>query len=360
MALGSMSTVQLGLALSIGVLDRIGALSTAGLRMAWGGLLLLVLIRPRLRNFTGRDLTACAVLGVVTGGMMMLFMLAIARMPLGTASALEFLGPLAVSLFGPGSGRKRWAAMAAIGVLLLTEPWHGGAIDPAGLGFALAAAVCWAAYILLTQRVGERVTGLSGLAVSMPVAGALGLLGALVAAPSHLGNVTWPLLMASLGLAGLSVVAPFSLEFLALRRLTSSAFGTLMGLEPAIALLMGLLVLGQIPGPASAVGIAFVVAAGIGATRTGARADSDSADAKTPESRIGPLRDQGDQVAQSADGGVRGVVLCIAGPTGLLAQRAAEERRAEPAVLGGPARGDGRTHLVLGPAPSTITQTTDI
>jgi inner membrane transporter RhtA len=271
MALGSMATVQLGLALSVGVLDRLGALSTAGLRIAWGGLLLLVLIRPRLRDFTRRDLLACGVLGVVTGGMMVFFMLAISRMPLGTASALEFLGPLAVSLFGPGGGRKHWAVMAAIGVLLLTEPWRGGAVDPAGLGFALAAAVCWAGYILMTQRVGERVTGLSGLAVSMPVAGVLGVLVALIAAPAQLSRVTWPLLAITLGLAALSVVAPFTLEFLALRRLTSSAFGTLMGLEPAIALLMGLLVLGQVPGSAAVGGIGLVVAAGIGATRSGSR-----------------------------------------------------------------------------------------
>ena len=298
MTLGSMSTVQLGLALSVGVLDRLGALDTVGLRTAWGGLLLVVLVRPRLRNFTSRDLMACAALGAVTVSSMMSFMLAIARMPLGTANALEFLGPLTVSLCAPRGDRKHWAAMAAIGVLLLTKPWHSGTINPAGLGFALAAAACWAAYILLTQRVGERVTGLSGLAVSMPVAGALGGLGALIAAPSHLGHLTSSLLAVTFGLAALSVVTPFTLEFLALRRLTSSAFGTLMSLEPAFALLMGLLVLGQIPAPASVVGIGFVVVAGIGATRTGARTDSNSANAKThepnqptPTENFVPLRD---------------------------------------------------------------------
>ena len=280
MAIGSMSTVQLGLALSVGVIDHLGALSTAGLRLAWGGLLLLVLIRPRLRDFSRRDLLACATLGVATAGMMVLFMLSIARMPLGTASALEFLGPLAVSLYGPGGGRKRWTAMAAAGVLLLTEPWHGGVIDPLGVGFALAAAACWAAYILLTQRVGERVSGLNGLAVSMPVAG---VLGALIAAPSHLGHVTWALLAVTLGLAVLSVVVPLTLEFLSLRHLTSSAFGTLMGLEPAFALLMGLLVLGQIPSPAAAAGIGFVVVAGIGATRTGSRSSADAIDVTAAE-----------------------------------------------------------------------------
>jgi inner membrane transporter RhtA len=267
MAMGSMSSVQLGLALSVPLFAQLGALGTAGLRLAWAGLLLLVLVRPRRRDFAGRDLLVCVVLGVVTAGMVLCFMQSAARIPLGTASALEFLGPLGVSLCSPGGGRKHWAALAAIGVVLLTQPWNGG-IDPAGLGFALAAAVCWAAYILLTQRVGDRVTGLKGLAVSLPVAG---VVGTLVAGPSELGRATWPLLLIMLGLAALSTVLPFSLEFLALRRLTTSAFGTLMSLEPAIALVMGLLVLGQIPGPVPAAGVVLVVIAGAGATRTGSR-----------------------------------------------------------------------------------------
>ena len=229
-------------------------------------MLLLVLVRPRLRHFTRRDLLACGVLGAVTSGLMLLFTLAIARIPLGTASALEFLGPLAVSLFGPGRGHVRWAVPAAGGVVLLTQPWHGGT-DLAGLAFALGAAVCWAAYILLTQQVGDRVTGLSGLAISMPVAGTI----AMLAAAPALGRVTWQLAALMLGLAVLHPVVPFSLEFLALRRLTASSFGTLMSLEPAIALLAGLLVLGQAPGPASAVGVILVVIAGIGATRAGDR-----------------------------------------------------------------------------------------
>ena len=138
----------------------------------------------------------------------------------------------------------RWAVPAAGGVVLLTQPWHGGT-DLAGLALALGAAVCWAAYILLTQQVGDRVTGLSGLAVSMPVAGTIAML---AAAPS-LGRVTWQLAAMMLGLAVLHPVVPFSLEFLALRRLTASSFGTLMSLEPAIALLAGLLVLEAGPRP---------------------------------------------------------------------------------------------------------------
>jgi inner membrane transporter RhtA len=267
MAAASMSFVQLGLALSVRLFGQLGPLGVAGLRLAWGGVLLVVLIRPRLRHFTGKDLLACSVLGAVTAGMMLLFMLAIARIPLGTASALEFLGPLAVSLYGPGGGHRRWAAPAAIGVVLLTQPWKGG-INPAGLVFALAAAACWGAYILLTQHVGDNVTGLTGLAISIPVAGII----AMLAAVPSLSRVTWQLLGIMLGLAALHPVVTFSLELHALRRLTASAFSTLMSLEPAIALLAGLLVLRQVPGVPSAAGIILVVIAGIAATRTGARA----------------------------------------------------------------------------------------
>jgi inner membrane transporter RhtA len=268
MAVTSILCVQLGLALSVHLFGQLGPLGVATLRLAWAGVLLLVLVRPRPRDFTGRDLLACGVLGAVTAGLTLLFMLAIARIPLGTASALEFLGPLAVSMYGPGGGRRHWTALAAIGVVLLTRPWNGG-ISSAGLGFALAAALCWAAYILLTQHVGDRVTGLSGLAISMPVAG---VIATLAVGRYELGRITWPVLVTMLALAVLHPVLPFSLEFLALRRLTASAFGTLMSLEPAIALLAGLLVLGQIPSMVSAIGVLFVVIAGIGATRAGARA----------------------------------------------------------------------------------------
>jgi inner membrane transporter RhtA len=246
--------------------DQLGPLAVAGLRLAWAGVLVVVLVRPRLRHFTGQDWLACSVLGAVTAGMMLLFMLAVARVALGTASALEFLGPLAVSVFGRGGGRRLWAVPAACGVALLTQPWQGTA-HPAGIAFALAAGVCWGAYILLTQHVGDRVTGLSGLAVSMPVAGATAML---VAGPS-LSRVTWQLLGIMLALAALNPVVPFILEFSALRRLTASAFGTLMSLEPAIAMLAGLFVLRQVPGAASVAGIILVVIAGTGAARAGGR-----------------------------------------------------------------------------------------
>jgi inner membrane transporter RhtA len=175
-----------------------------------------------------------------------------------------------------GAGRA-WALLAAAGVVCLTQPWSGEA-DPVGVGFALAAAVCWAAYILLTQRVGDAVTGLGGLAISMPVAA---LVATLVAGPGVVGDLTPELLLVGLGLAVLLPVVPFALELLALRRLTAGAFGTLMALEPAFALAIGLVVLSQVPDALAVVGVALVVAAGIGAERSGARTAPDAVASET-------------------------------------------------------------------------------
>jgi inner membrane transporter RhtA len=268
MAVASIVLVQLGLAVSVGLIDRIGADGAAWLRLSWAALILLVLVRPRLRDFGRPALVSSVLLGVVTAGITMLFMAAIARLPLGTASALEFLGPLGVAVARGRRGARVWPVLAAAGVLLLTEPWHGTA-DPVGVAYALGAGACWAAYILLTQRVGDAVSGFAGIAVSMPVAA---VVATLVVGPSVIGDLTPQLLLIGLGLAVLLPVVPFALELLALRRLTTSAFGTLMALEPAAALLIGLLVLGQVPTGVAVAGIAFVVTAGIGAERTGSRA----------------------------------------------------------------------------------------
>ncbi len=268
LAVASMVCVQLGLAASVGLLDRLAPLEVSWLRLAWAGLLLLVFVRPQPRRMALSTLLACVMLGVLTAGVTRFFLAAVARLPLGTASAVEFLGPLAVAV-ARGSGRARYLfpALAACGVLLLTEPWNGTA-DGIGLACALAAAGCWAGYILLTQRVGDEVTGIRGLAVSLPVAA---LVATAVAGPSAVGHLTPQLLLMGLGLAVLLPVVPFILELLALRRLTTAAFGTLMSLEPAIATLVGLLALGQIPGLPAIAGIGLVVAAGAGAERTGAR-----------------------------------------------------------------------------------------
>jgi inner membrane transporter RhtA len=274
MAVASMLCVQLGLAASVGLIDQVGAGGAAWLRLFWAGVLLLVFVRPRPSAFSREALRAGVALGVVTAGVTLLFMAAVDRLPLGTASALEFLGPLGVAVVrGRGVGRA-WALVAAVGVLCLTQPWAGSA-DPVGVAFALGAAACWAAYILLTQRVGEAVSGVAGLAISMPVAA---MVATVVAGPGLVGRLTPELLLAGLGLAMLLPVVPFALEMLALRRLTTGAFGTLMALEPAFALMIGFVALHQVPNVLAALGIGFVVAAGIGAERSGARTPAGTAD----------------------------------------------------------------------------------
>jgi inner membrane transporter RhtA len=275
MALVSMFCVQVGIAASVGLFDDVGPDGAACLRLAFAGLILLAIVRPRPGAFSRSSLAAAIALGAVTATVTLCFMAAVDRIPMGTASALEFLGPLGVAILRGRGGTKAWPAVAAVGVLLLTEPWSG-ALDPAGVAFALAAAVAWALYIVLTQRVGDEVAGLQGLAISMPVAG---LLATVVAGPSLAGDLTPELLLAGVGLAILFPVIPFALEMLALRRLTTTAFGTLMSLEPALALLIGLVVLGQAPGLLPVAGIAFVVVAGIGAERTGARPAESAPDA---------------------------------------------------------------------------------
>ena len=283
MAVASMLCVQLGLAASIGLIDDIGAGGAAWLRLFWAGVLLLVVLRPRPSSFSRETVRAGVALGVATAGVTLLFMAAVARLPLGTASALEFLGPLGVAVVRSHGVARAWALVAAGGVLLLTQPWSGAA-DPVGVGFALAAAACWAAYILLTQKVGDSAGGIAGLAISMPVAA---LVATVVAGPGVVGRLTPELLVMGLGLAILLPVVPFALEMLALRRLTAGAFGTLMALEPAFALVIGFVALHQSPNLVAVLGIGLVVTAGIGAERSGSRATSAS-----PEGGhdLGPLQ----------------------------------------------------------------------
>jgi inner membrane transporter RhtA len=268
MAMGSMVCVQLGLAISVTLIDRIGTDGAAWLRLAWAGVLFLLIVRPRPSAFTRSTFLTCVALGAVTATITLLFMAALDRIPLGTASALEFLGPLGVAVAkGKGGRRVLWPGLAAIGVVLLTHPW-AGTVDPVGVIYALIAAVCWACYILLTQRVGDEVAGINGLAVSMPVAG---VVATIVVGPSVIERMTPQILLIGIGLALLLPVVPFALEFMALRKLTTAAFGTLMAMEPGLGMLIGFVMLDQVPGPSGVVGICLVVAAGIGAARSGAR-----------------------------------------------------------------------------------------
>lgn len=274
MAIASMFFVQLGLAIAVGLIDRIGAEGAAWLRLFWAGVLLAVIVRPRPSRVSRTGLLAACALGVVIAAVTLLFMQAVARLPLGTASALEFLGPLGVALLTALGALRLWALAAGAGVLLLTEPWLG-TTDPIGVACALGAAACWGAYILLSRRVGDEINGVTGLGIALPVAG---LVTTIVVGPGTIGDTLTALspfevIAVGAGLALLLPIIPFVLEMQALRRLTTAAFGTLMSLEPAIALLVGLVFLHQVPGPGQVAGIALVVAAGIGAARRGRRTE---------------------------------------------------------------------------------------
>jgi inner membrane transporter RhtA len=285
MAIGAMLSVQLGSALSVHLISRVGPAGTAWLRLTAGAVIFLVLARPPLRSLRRRDAPMLLGLGVTTGLQTTAFLAAIERIPLGTSVAIEFLGPMTLAAVYSHSRRAlAWLGAAGVGVVLLTQPWHG-TIDTVGVVYAGLAAVGWAVYILLTQRVGDRVTGLGGLALTVPVAA---LTAAVIGIPQAAGHLTPGVVTAAVGLAILLPVVPYSLELLALRRMTPTAFGTLMSLEPAFGVLLGLVLLHQAPSPGQAVGIVLVVVAGAAAQRGGRRPPAAAGDAG-PEPGAGPV-----------------------------------------------------------------------
>jgi inner membrane transporter RhtA len=268
LAIVAMLSIQLGSALSVQLMSQVGPAGTAWLRLTAGALILLTLARPPLRTVRRRDIPVLVGLGVTTGLVTITFLAAIERIPLGTAVAVEFLGPLSVAAVRSHNRRTlAWPALALIGVVLLTEPWKGD-INLAGLGFAGLAAIGWAAYILLTQRVGDRFAGIGGLSLTVPIAAATA---AVAGIPQATGQLTLGIVAAAVGLALLHPVLPFAFEMLALRRMTHTAFGTLMAIEPAIGVLLGLLVLHQTPSIIQVVGILLVVLAGTAAQHGGRR-----------------------------------------------------------------------------------------
>ncbi len=269
LVLASMSCVQVGAALSVDLFDELGVSGTAWLRLVWAAAILCAITRPPLRTMDPAARRAGVALGTATGLMTLLYFGAVSRLPLGTATALEFLGPLGVAVARRGGGRAGvlLPLVAAAGVLALTEPWSGRA-DGLGVAFALGAALGWASYIVLTQRVGDVLPGLSGLALSFLVA-------AIVTAPFGLADAAGHLdaspVLRSAGLALIMPLLPFALEMVALRRLNTAAFGTLMCLEPAIGTTVGLVLLDQEPRVLGALGVALVIVAGLGAQRRGRR-----------------------------------------------------------------------------------------
>lgn len=264
----AMLSVQLGSALSVDLIATVGAAGTAWLRLTIGALIFLALARPPLRDVRRRDVPLLLGLGATIGLMTIAFLVALEHVPLGVAVSIEFLGPLTVAAArGRGTRAFIWPSMAMVGVVLLAEPWTGN-LNLFGVMFAATGAVLWGTYIVLTQRVGDRFTGIGALSLTIPIAAAVT---AVIGIPQAAGHLNLEVIVTAAVLAVLLPVLPFTLELLALRRMTHSAFGTLMALEPAFGVLLGLIVLHQHAAPLQIVGITLVVIAGAAAQRGGQR-----------------------------------------------------------------------------------------
>jgi inner membrane transporter RhtA len=270
LALGAIASVQVGATVARHLFDAIGPTGTVFLRVGFGALILLALARPRQVALSRRQWPSVLLFGLVIAAMNLCFYQAIARIPLGIAVTIEFIGPLGVAI---AASRKAldflWVILAVIGVSLLTLT--GGSVTLIGVLFALAAAAGWASYILLGQRVGRLVPGPDGLALALAI-GALALMPlGIASAGTRLLNLRN--LGVGLAVAVLSSAIPFSLEFAALRRLSRHVFGILMSLEPAMGAAAGFVLLGQRLSLRDLVAIVLVVVASAGATLTASRVE---------------------------------------------------------------------------------------
>jgi inner membrane transporter RhtA len=264
--LGAIASVQFGSALATTLFHRAGPAGTVLLRLISASVVLMILWRPRLRGVTRRAVMLSGAFGVVLAGMNLSFYEALHRIPLGIAVTIEFVGPLTVAVVG---SRRRvdlgWAALAAVGIVALTRGGNHG-LSGLGIVLALTAGGFWAGYILLNARVGRVFDDGTGLALAMCVASVVALPFGIVQGGTHLIEPHVLLLGCAVGM--LSSAIPYSLELEALRRIAAPVFGVLMSLEPAMAALAGLIVLGQGLGARAIAGITLVVIASIGASRT--------------------------------------------------------------------------------------------
>lgn len=263
-------SVQVGAGLAKTLFEVLPPTAVVTLRLATSAVVLVLLARRALRSRMGRwsraDLNVAVAFGVVLATMNVSIYESFARIPLGIAVTIEFLGPLGVAV---AFSRRRldlvWVLLAAAGVLLLTRG-DAGSLDAAGVGFALLAAAGWAAYILLSAATGRRFPGSSGLALASVVGTLLVLPLGVASGGADLLQPEYLLIGAGIGL--LSSAIPYSLELEALRRLPARLFGILMSLEPAVAALVGLVMLGEVLDAREWVAIGCVVAACLGATRS--------------------------------------------------------------------------------------------
>jgi inner membrane transporter RhtA len=260
LVVAAVTSLQFGAGLAVTLFDEVGPAGAAFLRLTIAALVLVAIWRPRPRG----DLRLAAAFGITLGLMNLCIYEAMDRIPLGIAVTIEFWGPLAVAVIGSRRPLDLlWVALAAVGIVLLADP--GGELDATGVAFALAAGGLWAAYILLSARVGAVYPGGSGLAIAM-------VFGALVTLPGGLdADLLAPEILAvGLVVALASSVIPYSFELEALRRIPARVFGVLMSLEPAVAALAGLVVLGQALGGLEWLAIGLVVVASAGATAVSA------------------------------------------------------------------------------------------
>jgi inner membrane transporter RhtA len=272
-------SVQAGAGIADRLFGQVPPAAVTTLRL-WAAALILLAIGWRgaaraLANLitrgAWRDAAATASFGIALGVMNFAIYQAFERIPLGIAVTVEFLGPLAVAVVG---ARRltglAWAGLAAVGVLLLTDGARGH-LDVTGVAFALVSAAGWAGYILLSRATGQRFSGTSGLVIAMCVAAVLVTgPGAAAGAPAMF-RASVLATGAAIGL--LSSVIPYWLEFEALRRVPARVFGVWMSMQPAVAALIGLVMLAQRLSLPEWAGICCVVVASAGAARGGGNLD---------------------------------------------------------------------------------------
>ncbi|NUZ04368.1 EamA family transporter [Piscinibacter koreensis] len=263
--IAAMASFQVGAALAKILFPVVGPQGSATLRLGLGALTLLLLTRPWRRWPRGAPLLPLVGLGCSMAGVIVMFYLALERLPLAVAMALQFLGPLTIPVAGSRRfGDLVWAALAAAGVWLLVRVDASAArgLDPVGIAWALGAAVAWGSYVLLGRRASVAF-GRSTAALSLSVAALLVLPAGVYTAGSAL--LAPALLPLALLMALFSSAIPFSLDFWALPRMPPRTFAVLMSLEPAFGVLAGLVILGEALSLAQLGGVALVVCAAAGA-----------------------------------------------------------------------------------------------
>jgi inner membrane transporter RhtA len=262
------ASVQVGAAIAKNLFDDAAPMTLVWLRLATSAVVLSAVVRPSPHGRTTEDWLVAVAFGVVLGTMNWAIYESFARIPLGIAVTIEFLGPLGLGVAGSRRARDlAWVALAAVGVALLGI--ERGDLNAPGVAFALVAALAWAAYILLSASTGRRWPGLDGLTVASLVAALL--MAPLMAAYSGRG-IDHPRVVVLGALVGLlSSVIPYSFELTALRTIRTSVFGILMSLEPAAAALAGIVVVHEFLSPGQWLAVACVIIASVGATRSESR-----------------------------------------------------------------------------------------